>query len=229
MQNAFKNHEDLHKKTAATMTGKPEAEVVKHERSVAKAGNFGICYGGTEYALQGTFKEMGIRKSLPECAAVVDAVKVTYPGIPEYQRDVVIEAREKGYSETIYGYIRPLDHINSPVESARRSDERRAQNTPIQGSAADIMKDDQNELYDWVGENDLDGHVDQCQQIHDEVIMELDDDPELVKMVDAKTKEIMERLPWEGFPVPMEAEASVGYNWKDKMSVEKWLELKGVS
>jgi DNA polymerase-1 len=172
---------------------------------------------------------MGIRKSLPECASVVTAVKVTYPGIPEYQREVVLDAREKGYVETIYGYIRLLDHINSPVESVRRSDERRAQNTPIQGSAADLMKDDQNAVYDWVGENDLDGHVDQCQQIHDEIIFELDDDPALVKMVHDTVKAIMERLPWQDFPVPMEAEASLGYNWKDKMSLSKWLETKGVA
>lgn len=82
MRKAFRDHEDLHRKTAATMTGKPEAEVTKHERSGAKAGNFGSVYGGTEYALQKTFKKMGMRKSLPECKKIVDAVMQTYPGIP---------------------------------------------------------------------------------------------------------------------------------------------------
>lgn len=82
MRKAFRDHEDLHRKTAATMTGKPEAEVTKHERSGAKAGNFGSVYGGTEHALQKTFKKMGLRKSLPECKTIVDAVMKTYPGIP---------------------------------------------------------------------------------------------------------------------------------------------------
>ena len=85
MRKAFRDHEDLHRKTAATMTGKPEAEVTKHERSGAKAGNFGSVYGGTEHALQKTFKKMGLRKSLPECKKIVDAVMKTYPGIPRMQ------------------------------------------------------------------------------------------------------------------------------------------------
>lgn len=113
MRKAFRDHEDLHRKTAATMTGKPEAEVTKHERSGAKAGNFGSVYGGTEHALQKTFKKMGLRKSLPECKKIVDAVMKTYPGIPRMQVNAKVKARETGYAETIYGYKRLLPAINS--------------------------------------------------------------------------------------------------------------------
>ena len=94
MRKAYKDHEDKHRNTAATMTGKPEAEVTKHERSGAKAGNFGSVYGGTEHALQKTFKKMGLRKSLPECKKIVDAVMKTYPGIPRMQVNAIVQDRE---------------------------------------------------------------------------------------------------------------------------------------
>src|SRR5699024_9580236 len=98
-------------------------------------------YGGTEYSLQNTFKtQYGQRKTLDECAAIVKAVKTAYPGIPAYQREIVLQAREEGYVETIYGYKRLLPDINGGNRYLRQSDERRAGNTPIQGSAADVMK-----------------------------------------------------------------------------------------
>lgn len=252
---AFIHKQDLHRKTAATMTGKPEAEVTKHERSSAKPANFGSVYGGTEYALQSTFKKDGIRKSLPECKHMVDAVKKTYPGIPAYQVAAVVLAREKGYSETIFGFKRLLPHINGSNKFDRSQDERRAQNTPIQGSAADIMKVSQNAMYEKIG---LDtayfnhselfqpwegfspklkemlseapfmqhGRTDMVAQIHDEIISELDDDVELVKKYAYWQKEVMEIPPLPGFPLPLEAEASIAYNWGSKMDLNKYLELK---
>lgn len=151
MIQAICDGEDLHRKTAARLTGKIEGLVTKHERSEAKSGNFGVNYGGTEHALQDTFKGYGIRKTLEECKKVVDAVLSTYPGIPKYQRDVVLDARADGYVETMYGYKRLLPDINHPSGGRRSSDERRAGNTPIQGAAADYMKDCQNLVYDRIG------------------------------------------------------------------------------
>jgi DNA polymerase-1 len=221
---------DLHRRTAATMTGKPEAEVTKAERQGAKPANFGICYGGTEYALQETYlKEDGIRKTLEECAAAIRAIKVTYPGIPAFQRAAAIQAREDGYSETIYGYIRLLENINSPHKGLRNSDERRAMNTPIQGSAAEIMKRCQNAAYDMAALEGWHGHADQIGQIHDEIIFQMDDDPVLVKRVGDWIKAVMEQPPIPGFPVPIIAEASVGYEWGRKIPLNKWLEERGVA
>lgn len=243
----FNTGGDMHRKTAATLTSKPEEEVTKAERTDAKSGNFGITYGGTEHALQKTFKKYGIRKSLDECLQIVNAVKATYPRIPEYQRTAVLEAREKGYAGTIYGYKRLLKHINGTSDSDRRADERRAGNTPIQGSAADIMKDCQNKVYDKIGEDTYaarqlkqleeveaitlppifqHGKVDMIAQIHDEMIFEMDDDPKLVAEAGAWIKELMERKPLPEFPVPIEAEASVGYDWSNKMDLDKWLKEK---
>lgn len=260
----FLHNGDIHRKTAATNYGIPEDQVTKHQRSTAKPANFGSVYGGTEYALQQTFKKEGVRKSLPECKQLVNAVLKTYPGIPRYQREAVVKARETGYAETIYGYKRLLPSINSARDYERRQDERRGQNTPIQGSAADIMKRSQNTVYEKIGidtfyfnqivgngqdtyslpiwegfaaeTKDLlnvapfmqHGHTDMVAQIHDEIIAEVDDDPVLVKKYALWQKAVMEIAPIKGFPLPLEAEASVAYSWGDKMSLEKYLDQKGV-
>ena len=252
MRTAFANHEDLHRKTAATMQGKPESEVTKHERSGAKAANFGSVYGGTEHALQRTFKKQGIRKSLPECKELVDAVMKTYPGIPRYQKTAVVKSREQGYAETIYGYKRLLPYINSGNRYDRSDDERRGQNTPIQGSAADIMKRAQNAMYEKCGLDTATfsgvpvsvypgfdartkellaapafmchGHTDMVAQIHDEIISELDDDTTLVATFAQWQKDVMEIPPLDGFPIQLEAEASIAYSWGNKTDLSKWLE-----
>lgn len=254
MLNAFKNHEDLHRKTAATMQGKPESKVTKHERSGAKAANFGSVYGGTEHALQKTFKKQGIRKSLPECKKLVDAVMATYPGIPQYQKEAVVKSREQGYAETIYGYKRLLPYINSGNRYDRSDDERRGQNTPIQGSAADIMKKAQNSMYEKCGLDTAtfdgvpvtiyEGFDDRTKellsvpafmqhdrtrmvaQIHDEIISEIDDDKNLVATFAQWQKDVMEIPPIPNFPIQLEAEASIAYSWGDKYDLDKWLDIK---
>lgn len=236
MIDLFNTNGDMHRRTASTLTGKPESEIEKVERTNAKAGNFGISYGGTEHSLQKTFKvDYGIRKTLDECAAVVKAVKDTYPGIPQFQRDIVLKAREDGYVSTIYGYKRLLPSINSGNRYERQKDERRSGNTPIQGSAADIMKRCQSEVYEQIGQatynhrNNIEdsvmkhGSVDMIAQIHDEIIFEMDDDPELVQQARDIIKDIMQQPPVKNFPVPVIAEESVGYTWGDKMDIDEWL------
>ncbi|MEH7457566.1 DNA polymerase [Bacillus sp. JJ1127] len=189
-----------------------------------------ISYGGTEHALQFTFKtKYLIRKTLDECAQIVNAVKTAYKRIPEYQRKIVLEAREQGYVQTIYGYIRMLPDINSGNRKDRGSAERQAANTPVQGSAADIMKKVQNEIYESIGTQVgvlAHGSTDMIAQIHDEVIFEMDDDPEIVAAAEKQIKQVMEQPPVPGFPVPVEADASVGYRWGEKMSVESWLKQR---
>ncbi|MGP9042128.1 bifunctional 3'-5' exonuclease/DNA polymerase [Cytobacillus kochii] len=248
----FNTGGDMHRRTASALTGKTEDQITKVERTNAKAGNFGITYGGTEYALQKTFKtDYGVRKTLDECAAIVKAVKTAYPRIPEMQRQAILDARETGYASTIYGYKRLLRYINGTSNRERSQDERRAGNTPIQGSAADIMKDCQNKVYDEIGRGTLyqrysqeeieemigveaaaipvileHGKQDMIAQIHDEMIFEMDDNEESLVAAAAWIQDLMERPPLPNFPVPIEAEASVGYNWYNKMSINEWLEKK---
>lgn len=242
----FNTGGDMHRKTAATATGNPESEITKVERTNAKPANFGICYGGTEYALQKTFKtDYDMRKTLEECRILVDAVKTAYACIPDYQRDVVLSARELGYVTTIYGYIRLLPNINSSNNFLRGSDERRAGNTPVQGSASDIIKKAQSSVYDKVGEDSrvyfqrledgddeptalkdlilVHGHNDMVAQVHDEIIFQMDDEPDRIKTAADWVKATMEQKPVEDFPVPVIAEASVGYNWGNKVDYDKWL------
>lgn len=229
MIDIFNNGGDLHKTTAAELTGKPFNEVTKKERQDAKAANFGISYGGTEYALQKTYKiDYGVRKTLEECKAAVEAVKRAYPGIPEYQRNIVLEAREKGYVETIYGYKRMLPDINSSNNYKRGQDERKAANTPIQGSAADIMKRSQNEIYELMGTKEgIWKHVAMIGQIHDEIIFEVTNDVEIVKRVAEEVKKVMEKEPLPDFPVKIVADVEIAEEgWGDKMPLEDWLKLK---
>lgn len=258
----FNTGGDMHRKTASTLTKKPEDQITKVERTNAKAGNFGISYGGTEHALQKTFlTDYGQRKTLDECLAIVNAVKESYPGIPAFQREIELEAREKGYVTTAYGYIRLLPGINSANRYDRGSAGRQAANTPIQGSAADFMKKAQNTVYERIGEDtakaqairaeaqldelsesdvkallDLEGVIfehgktDMIAQIHDEIIFEVDDNPDVVEKMGAAVKEIMERKPTPDFPVPVEAEASVAYAWGTKKDLDEWLkEARGLN
>lgn len=245
---------DMHRKTAATITEKPEDQVTKLERTDAKPANFGMAYGGTEHALQKTIKtEYGQRKSLDECAKMVDGVKRTYPGVPQYQDLIALQAREDGFVGTIYGYIRLLPGINSTNRYERQSAARQAANTPIQGTAADVIKRAQNEVYDETGrgtalvfdaaELGIDplklaadrgeappilahDRTDMAAQIHDEMIFEMDDNPDVVEAAWQWIQAAMEKPPIDGFPVPVEAEATVGYRWGEKMPVQKWLEEK---
>ena len=228
MQDIFIHNGDMHRKTAATATGKPESEVTKVERTHAKPVNFGIAYCATEHALQKTFKtDYGIRKPLDECAKLISAVKVAYPNIPKFQREIAVDAREKGYVETIYGFKRLLPNIASTNIFLRQSDERRASNTPIQGSAADIMKRCQNWAYEFIGSNPE--HLQRARligQVHDEQLFELDDDVEYVKRFTEAVKAEMERPPIEGFPLPIEADSSIAYRWGEKMGIDKYLEMR---
>lgn len=227
MLEILNNNGDLHMATAMVMTGKPQNEVTKVERSLAKAGNFGINYGGTEYALQTTLKEMGIRKSLAECEKIVKAITTAYPGVKQYQKDIVIKASKKGYVETVFGYKRLLPNINSRRRDYRSSDERRAANTPIQGSAADIVKRAQILIYEYISDNGYHGKVDQIAQIHDEIILEVDNDKDLVEKVMKDVIKIMETEVLEGvsdFNIKLKTDVSIAeYGWGDKISFEDWL------
>lgn len=250
----FNTGGDMHKKTAAAIAGVPEDQVTKKQRTDAKPANFGMAYGGTEHALQKTIKtDYGQRKTLEECAVMVNGTKKAYPGVPKYQEDITLQAREDGFVSTMYGYIRLLPGINSTNKYERSSAARQAANTPIQGTAADVMKRAQNEVYEEIGRgtallNDRDepggcewqehtgeidkrpplvhGKTDMIAQIHDEMIFEMDDDPDVVEAAWKWIQAAMEKPPIEGFPVPVVAEASVGYRWGEKIDVEKWLEEK---
>lgn len=226
MLDLFNNGGDMHMRTAMTLTGKEAKDVLKQERAAGKTGNFAVTYGGTEWSLRTTFKtQYGIRHGLDYCAAIIQAIYKTYPGIVRFQEEAAEFARTHGYIETIYGFRRILPYINSATKSYRKADERKAANTPIQGSAADIMKNCQNQLYDSLGRGELPG-VEMCAQIHDEIIFICDDDVAVVENLSKKLKEVMEMPPLPGFPVKIEVDISAAYKWGKKMPVAKWIASK---
>lgn len=219
MLKIFNEKGDMHMATAMTLTGKKKEDVTREERQWSKVGNFTVTYCGTAYSLQDTFKTNGVRKSIAECEDIINAIYRTYPKITVFQNEKANESAKSGYAETIYGYRRLLPYINSMSRSYRKSDERKAANTPIQGSAADIMKRCQNEILEICAEKFP--TVRMCAQIHDEIIFEMPDNPELIAVFNDVLHEVMEKPPIDGFPLPLEVEVSVAYNWGEKKKYKK--------
>ena len=135
MCDAFNNNADIHTITAAQVNGIPEHMVTPSMRSDAKAVNFGIVYGISDFGLA---KDLGI--SVYEAKKYISSYFNNYPDIDKLLKRLVEEAKEKGYSETLMGRRRYLPEINSPKYMVRKFGERVAMNMPIQGTAADIIK-----------------------------------------------------------------------------------------
>lgn len=250
----FNTGGDMHKKTAASIAEITEDQVTKKQRTDAKPANFQMAYGGTEHALQKTIKtDYGKRETLEACKKMCDGRDRAYPKVVTYKNEIKLQAREDGFVSTMRGYIRLLPGISSGNNYERESAGRMAANTPIQGTAADLMKEAQNAVYEETGrgtalvydaaEQGVDvaqlaadrnealpilAHemTDMCCQVHDEMVFEMADDPDVVEAAWHVIQGLMERPPFPGFPVPIEAEASVGYRWGQKMPVQKWLEEK---
>ena len=132
---AFLCGEDIHAATAAKIFHKDISEVTSDERRRAKTANFGIIYGISAFGLA---ERLGCSRS--EAKQLIDGYFLTYPGVKEYMERSIAMAREKGYTETIFHRRCPLPDINSHNAVVRGYAERNAINSPIQGSAADIMK-----------------------------------------------------------------------------------------
>lgn len=132
---AFDSGEDIHARTAAEVLGKAIGDVSKEERSHAKAVNFGIVYGISDFGLA---QSTGLSKK--EARAYIDKYLAGFPGVQRYMENIKSAARENGYVKTLYGRIRYIPDIRSSNFNLRGAAERAALNMPIQGSAADIMK-----------------------------------------------------------------------------------------
>jgi DNA polymerase-1 len=132
---AFREGVDVHRRTASLLFGMSEDEVTPDKRRIAKTINFGVIYGMSAFRLS---NELGIPRG--EAQKFIDAYFETYAGVRDFIDEAVKEAEERGYSTTILGRRRPIDAINSRNKTEKQAAERVAVNTPIQGSAADIVK-----------------------------------------------------------------------------------------
>ena len=165
MVEAFKNDEDIHKQVASKVLGIPMDEVTKEQRSSAKAVNFGIVYGISDFGLA---QQLGISKK--QAKQYIDQYLEKYSGIKSFMDNIIEEAKEKGYVETLFHRRRYITELSSNNYMVRQFGARAAMNTPIQGTAADIMKIAMINVYNKLKEQKLDAKL--ILQIHDELIIE---------------------------------------------------------
>lgn len=202
MQEAFRSGMDIHTATAAQVFGVPPEEVTPLQRRNAKAVNFGIVYGISEFSLA---EDIGVSRY--EAKDYIETYLAKYQGVRAYMRRVVQEAREQGYTKTLYGRKRYIPELKSSNYNIRQGAERIALNTPIQGTAADLIKLAMIRVDRALRENFPEARL--LLQVHDELIVEC---PEaLASQVAGLVSREMEQV--ASLSVPLVAEAKWGASW----------------
>ena len=199
---AFHNSVDFHTKTAMDIFNVPEEGVTKNMRRQAKAVNFGIIYGISSYGLS---EDLGI--PVKEAKNFINRYFDTYPGVKDYMNREIEEARKNGYVKTIMNRKRIINELKSSNHMVRSMGERMALNTPVQGSAADILKKAMVEIYDIFNKNNLKSKI--LLQVHDELIFNVySDELDIVKDIVYNTMTKVINL-----SVPLDVDIEVGNNW----------------
>ena len=199
---AFKEDKDIHRITAALVNGVEEKDVTPQMRDLAKAVNFGIVYGSTSFGLS---KSLGI--GMDKAQAFIDAYFARYPGVKEWMDREIAEAARTGFVTTILGRRRYLPDIVSPNPQIRQLAERQAMNTPIQGSASDLIKCAMITVQDEIRKRDFKGRM--LLQIHDELLFtvpkaELKD---MARMVRERMENVLK------LRVPVKVDVCSGRDW----------------
>jgi DNA polymerase-1 len=202
LMDAFYNNEDIHTKTASEVFGVPKEEVTPLMRSRAKAVNFGIVYGISDYGLS---RDLDISRK--EAKEYIDNYLNNYNMVEKYMDDIIKIGKEKGYVETILKRRRYIPELKSKNYNVRSFGERVAMNTPIQGSAADIIKVAMVRVYEELNKRNLKSKL--ILQVHDELIIETHKDEE--KEVEKLMKDIMENA--VNLDIPLKVELKAGENW----------------
>ncbi|SEM97541.1 DNA polymerase I [Lihuaxuella thermophila] len=202
LREAFRKGADIHTQTAMDVFGVSEEEVTPLMRRQAKAVNFGIVYGISDFGLS---QNLGITRK--EAKEFIERYFATYPGVKRYMDAVVEQAKKEGYVTTLLGRRRYLPDINSRNFNQRSFAERTAMNTPIQGTAADIIKHAMVELDREMNEKKLRSRM--LLQVHDELIFEVPEE-ELGVMQELVRKVMEGALP---LSVPLHVDVNYGKNW----------------
>lgn len=204
MTEAFKNDEDIHSQVASKVFNVPLSEVTKELRSNAKAVNFGIVYGISDFGLAGN---IGIgRKQAKE---YIEQYLEKYSGIKSFMDNIVETAKAQGYVETLFNRRRYIPEINSSNYTVREFGKRVALNTPIQGTAADIIKLAMINVYKELNKKSLKSKL--ILQVHDELLIEVEkNELEVVKEILKNCMENAIKL-----NVPLKVELGEGQNWYD--------------
>ena len=204
MQKAFIDRQDIHTVTAAQVFGVEPENVTALQRRHAKAVNFGIVYGISEFSLS---EDIGVSRW--EARDYIDSYLANYSGVRKYMKQVVAHARETGFTQTMFGRKRYIPELSASNFMVRQGGERIALNTPIQGTAADLIK---------MAMIRVDKALRECfpeakllLQVHDELIVECPEEiaPEVAKLVSREMEGVA------NLKVPLTAEAKIGKSWYD--------------
>ena len=202
MRNAFVSGMDIHTATASQVFGVPMENVTPLQRRHAKAVNFGIVYGISEFSLA---EDIGVSRY--DAKAYIDSYLANYQGVKAYMKQVVADARQMGYTQTLYGRRRSIPELASSNFNIRQGAERIALNTPIQGTAADLIK-----LAMIRVDKALAEHYPQANlllQVHDELIVECPEEiaPQVAELIHTEMENVA------SLSVPLLAEAKWGKSW----------------
>ena len=201
---AFRHGQDIHARTAAEVFGVPLAEVTHEMRSRAKAVNFGIVYGISDFGLA---KQLDVGRK--EAAGYIESYFARYTGVKKYMEDIVAKAREQGYVSTLMGRRRYLPDIRHSNFNLRSFAERTAINTPIQGTAADIMKKAMIDVERALEQAGCKSRI--LLQVHDELVLEVtEDERERVAELVRATMQAAASL-----EIPLLADVNFGKNWAE--------------
>ena len=202
MQQAFRSGQDIHRSTAARIYGIPQGEVTPRVRSGAKAINFGIMYGKGAYSLS---KDIGV--TVKEADAFLKNYLAAFPSVSSYMDKTIADARANGYVSTLFGRRRALPELNSNSHNIRASGERMARNTPIQGTAADVIKLAMVRVWKRLRDEKMASRL--ILTVHDELIVEA---PE----AEAEQAARILREEMEGcvqYAAPLSTDVHAGKNW----------------
>ena len=202
MQAAFRAGEDIHRSTAAKIYGIPLEEVTPRLRTAAKAINFGIMYGKGAFSLS---EDLGV--SVREAGSFLKSYFASFPKVDSYMHKTIADAKEKGYVSTLFGRRRALPELASSNVNVRASGERMARNTPIQGTAADVIKLAMVKVWRRIRAEGLQSRL--ILTVHDELIVEA---PE----AEAETAARILKEEMEGcvrFAVPLDTDVHQGKSW----------------
>jgi DNA polymerase-1 len=204
MLKSFKDNVDIHTQTAAEVMGIPVSQVTPSQRGMAKTVNFGLMYGQSSFGLASTLKI-----SRTEAKNYIDMYFTRFSSIKKFLDTLKDKAEQTGYAETLHGRKRFLPDIHSQNRTIKAQAERMAINSPIQGTAADIIKIAMIKIDQEIGSKKLNSKM--LLQVHDELIFEVDED-ELAQMKEI-VKNGMENV--VELSVPLSVEMGIGINWYD--------------
>lgn len=199
---SFKQDKDIHKATAGLIYGINEAEVTEQMRETAKRVNFGIVYGLTSFGLS---RDLGM--PVDEAANFIDAYFLQYPKVKLFIQEQIEIARKAGFVTTLLGRRRYIPEINNKNQGIRQLAERQAVNTPIQGSASDLIKLAMVDIHKVLGKKTINARM--ILQIHDELLFDVagDELDELAELVRERMENVLK------LDVPIKVDLKQGRNW----------------